>query len=573
MNEMELLLAQMKEISAPTWRITFFKEKILPALPAYPPVDRDYIVAQVAKLLKPAGVTLPAIRKMVKLEVGDEKELKEQKAEPLAVFPGLVDIVEQAGEPAFLMGTMGTDGKYALQAVKTVTVGERPVCPPERTAMPWLLPRYEEVMKYYREDDDRQLLADLISYHQEISDLPSPAHYLLLAVFDMLSFLQEKILYLPILCFYGVPERGKSRTGKGIIYVAYRGIHETTVRDTHLVRYCAEYKATLFLDTMDLWRRVEKQGSEDIILGRFEKGQVVRRVLWPERGLYRDSQYYEIFGPTLIATNRSVDAILETRALSINLPEAGRKFNGDIRPENSLPFRERLVAFRARHMTDSLPDVKKPVDGRLGDITRPLVQITEMVNPDLTPDMLALIEEFRQQRLADKADSLEAQVFMAFLSCEEHVLNGVLPVAVVAKKVNENRETGKELSSQRVGRILTALGLKRARMHRSQKAYIWPSELEKNLIANSLGLTQDNVSNVSNVKNPGKSSPPVETLTETLDESEKEMSPDMSPEKSLKIKPSGHDGDNGDDGDINLGASRIEKTQKFSEVNPDEIPF
>jgi hypothetical protein len=243
---------------------------------------------------------------------------------------------------------------------------------------------------------------------------------------------------------------------------------------------------------MDLWGKVEKQGSEDVVLGRFERGSQLRRVLWPERGLYRDSQYYEIFGPTIIATNRSIDHILQTRALSITLPEATRPFASDVRPENGLVFRERLLAFRARHLGDSLPQVDKPTDGRLGDITRPIMQMAGLVCPDQAKVMKTLIEEFREQRLSQKSETMEAVVFAALLLCQDQVENGRVSLVSVVKEINRERPENKQLTPKYVSGVLQSLGIESGgKIHGGKAAYKWPSEQQLYILKKSLGLAEE----------------------------------------------------------------------------------
>ena len=158
------------------------------------------------------------------------------------------------------------------------------------------------------------------------------------------------------------------------MHVAFRGLHVESLRDAYLVRVAENLKSALFIDVIDLWKKAEKAGSDDIILQRFEKGAVVPRVLYPEKGPHRDTVYYDIYGPTIIATNEKVSEILATRAIQIIMPESDREFADDVRPENALELRERLTAFRARNLNSLLPEATKPCRGRLGDILRPLRQ-------------------------------------------------------------------------------------------------------------------------------------------------------------------------------------------------------
>src|SRR4029434_3504067 len=120
---------------------------------------------------------------------------------------------------------------------------------------------------------------------------------------------------------------------------------------------------------------------EDILLNRFEKGQRAARVLYPEKGRFEDTRYFDIFGATIIATNDSVHKILDTRCIAISMPPAKKRYDTEPTPELGLPLRERLVDWRAHQMGKPLPEMKKAYDGRFGDITLPLFKIIKLVAP------------------------------------------------------------------------------------------------------------------------------------------------------------------------------------------------
>src|SRR2546428_389200 len=82
----------------------------------------------------------------------------------------------------------------------------------------------------------------------------------------------------PHLYFDGPPEFGKTRTGKGIIYAARRGIHTETLREPNFIREARDRNATIFLDVMDLWQKAERRWCEDILLARCERGSQAMRV-------------------------------------------------------------------------------------------------------------------------------------------------------------------------------------------------------------------------------------------------------------------------------------------------------
>jgi len=395
-----------------------------------------------------------------------------------ALFDGLVDLVEHNGSPAFLVKDGGK--LFILPQVERDGVL---YIPPPKEQIPWLLPRGEEVLKLYelqellsQRERDGALYDDLLSYHKAISELPGEEYYGLIVAWDFHTYLLEAVQYSPIICLFAVPERGKSRTGKGMIHVAYRGIHVESLRDAYLVRVAHDLRASLFFDVKDIWQKAEKNGSEDILLHRFEKGAKVPRVLFPDRGAHRDIVYYSIFGPTVIGTNEGVHRILETRAVPINMPETSRRFENDVTPELSLPFKERLIAFRAAHLGETFADIPKPAAGRLGDILKPLQQIIRLVKPEREPSFLRLVRELEAEKLIEKADSLEAQILMTLIGLKGQVERGILPVKVITDAFNEGKSEKSQVTYQRVGRRLSAMGFKKARASDGASAIIWDEE-------------------------------------------------------------------------------------------------
>jgi hypothetical protein len=213
--------------------------------------------------------------------------------------------------------------------------------------------------------------------------MPDEKYYDLLAAWVFHTYLLEKFQYSPYLWFFAVWERGKSRTGKGLIYVASRGVHVESLRDAYIVRLANDWQATIFFDVIDLWKKAEKAGAEDVLMNRFEKGTVVPRVNYPDRGPYRDVVYYNIFGPTVVATNVPIGGGLNTRVIQIGMPE------------------------------EDLPDIPKPAFKRLGDITRPLLQVIRLVKPEREPILRELIAELEEEKRKTLAESLDAKIIEA----------------------------------------------------------------------------------------------------------------------------------------------------------------
>jgi DNA primase catalytic core len=418
-------------------------------------------------------------------------EDEETKPVYTALFDGLIDIVEKDGKPAFLIKE---EGKLAV--VSSVRKDGLLYLPPPKEQIPWLIPRGEEILKLYEtqseksaEECDRELYDELLAYHKSISELPEDGYYDFIAAWDLHTYLLETTEYSPIICLFAVPERGKSRTGKGMIYIAFRGIHVESLRDAYLVRVANDLRASLFFDVKDIWKKAEKNGSEDILLHRFEKGAKVPRVLFPDKGAHRDIVYYSIFGPTIIGTNEGIHRILETRAIPINMPETAKRFEEDVTPLRALPLKEKLITFRARHYGEKLAYIPKPALGRLGDILKPIQQIIRLVRPDREAYFLKLVKKLESEKLIEKADSIEAQILTVLSGLRGNVDKGMLPVKDITDSFNEDRSDKYKVTYQRIGRRLSAMGFSKVRTSNGASAIVWDEEkLER--IKDSYGLSK-----------------------------------------------------------------------------------
>ena len=453
---LEVVAASLMEFMCPDHR-----SEIIPALSfVRDEIEKELLAKAFAKKLKISP-------KFIRQAVGEEDE-------PIvsANFPGLIDLVSENSEAEGTEGS-GTaylikDGENLLIETKYVVNGLKHI-PPQQ--VPWLLVSGELVLNHYQKlkNDPAvalfELYIDVVNYFKSISDLPHDGYYHLLAIWVFHTYLTEPCQYSPIISFYAIAERGKTRTGKGKIYIGRRGLHVQTLREAYILRACHDMKATLFFDVMDLWKKAEQNGTEDIILSKFEKGLTVPRVNNPDRGPHRDTTYYNVFGPTVIATNECVHRILETRALQINMPEGTKIYDVDVTPEQAVELKGRLLAFRAYFIDKALPNVSKPVSGRLGDITRPLLQIARIVNPQVEETLIKLINELNQQRMLEKSETIEAMIIKVICSLENEVVAGKLGIGDITAKYNLGKSEKYHSSKTSIGRRLSAMGFEKVRLN------------------------------------------------------------------------------------------------------------
>ncbi len=373
-------------------------------------------------------------------------------------FPDLVDVVaDEKGIPNYLI-KYGDD----FHLTRGHGVDGIEYTPPNREYLPFILPRAGEVKKWYKQDDDGKLFEDVSKYLQRFSYV-DPSYRVILVCYVFCSYIQEHpdLYYLPEIVFYAPPEYGKSRTGKAMTSISYRGVHLVDLREPNVFRFSENLQATLFFDVKDLWKKAVKSDSEDILLLRFEKGAKACRVINPERGAFRDSKYFNIFGPTIIATNEAIHNILDTRAINIPIPNKPGNYE-NLNPLKGLELKERLTAFRARMMGTSLPKVAPipGVQGRLKDITDPFLQVCTLVHPESIPTLERVIQTIAGKRLDDKKDTVEGQI-VEYLrdTAPESISMWEIKTSELVSHLNEDRPEKYKLNSRYVGKKLNSMGI------------------------------------------------------------------------------------------------------------------
>lgn len=376
-----------------------------------------------------------------------------------AIFPELVDVVaDKNGRPVYLIdinGRIATAQQFIIEGTTCY--------PPPLKKLPFKLSSAEKVLQYIESKvDSRQLLLDTIDYLGRFSAL-SYGQRLTIAMIVFASYIQDHrgIRYIPILLFHAVPERGKTRSAKAILSIAYRGIHLTDMREANVFRLTEYLAATLCFDISNFFTKCEKNQSTDIALGPFEKGLVATRVKFPEKEAFDDVALYNIFGPTIIATNEAIDATLKSRCIVIEMENSPRPFEA-ITKSTGLELKSRFIAWRGLNRHKPLPNFEEieGVTGRLRDIAKPLVQICSMIYPEGLPQLYQFIREQAAERREMMAETLEGRIIEAI--CEICRDETDQEFQLLTKQINEKVNQGltNKVSAQLLGRRLNSMGLR-----------------------------------------------------------------------------------------------------------------
>ncbi|HQG65195.1 MAG TPA: hypothetical protein PKZ86_00290 [Smithella sp.] len=424
-------------------------------------IERSIYIEQLSKKTGVAKRSINAdLKRLMPLPSNEEG-----KVEKTALFEGLIDIVtDDDDQVTFLV----KEGDLLITKREHCSNDKPCVIPPEKKQLPFDLIRSKEIIKYYENDNHQKLFEDIIIYLQRFS-FATDDQFLLLACFVFLTYLQDNpsIKNLPTIYFYAAPERGKTRTGKSMTYICYRGIHTIDLRETNIFRFSDRFQSTLFFDIMDLWKQIERNNSQDIILLRNERGASVPRVLNPEKGPFDDMTIFKIFGPTIIASNKDIHTILDTRCIPIDMPNKPDYYENPS-PEKAANIKARLIAWRARCLFEPLSeiDVVPEITGRLWEISKPLLQICRMLCPKRYDELVATITSIAKNKKVEKSESFEAKIIGVIrelfieATCSESGTFATIPTSEVLQQINSGLKSDFQISSQGFGRKLKAIGIK-----------------------------------------------------------------------------------------------------------------
>ena len=292
--------------------------------------------------------------------------------------------------------------------------------------------------------------------------MPDDDHATFLALWILATYIADHrdVSHSGVLYVYGNRERGKGRLLRAAAHLVYRGALTETVNEAALFRLAEYLGITALLDVTNVWTKVSKRGSEDLLLLRFEKGGQVIRVTKPEAGPFQDMSYYDIYGPTAIATNEQLPDVMASRCFPIAMPIRPAIYpSPDIAEATRL--RERLLAFRARLMHESLPPPEIVGTGRWQDICAPITQLAIMANSNVFDSVSNALRQMADLRSDQTRDSMEARIVQALIDSKDQVQGGRLAFKDFRAHVNGDDEDRFKPSPQRVGRILSTFGFDR----------------------------------------------------------------------------------------------------------------
>jgi len=397
-----------------------------------------------------------------KKEQEEVKKEKQEENKPVKSinFPELVDVVlDPDGKVVYLV-----KDKDNLSISRRWITKEEIFITPSKTKMPFKLVNAGDVFyRYYSKMYRKPLYKKVENYFRKACYL-TDEQFLLVSLYVFATYLRDHkdIRYMPIILFFAEPERGKTRIGRSMINISYRGIHTVNLLAPSIFRYTNDHRASIFFDVMDFWNDTLKSGIKDIFLLGFEKGATISRVLYPDRGAFDDTKAYDVFGPMIIATNQAVHHILGTRCIEISTPNMPGEYTDYLATDKVvLNLKAMLTVWKAEVMDNPLPLVEKVdgINGRLWDISQTLLKVCKMVCPEKYDILISALLKQAKGRAEDKKESVEGRIINIIYELSTRTFSKWIMLSAVLDRLNDDLPERNKYTSQRLGRKLKALGV------------------------------------------------------------------------------------------------------------------
>ena len=405
-----------------------------------------------------------------------EEEKKQKKTGTKTLIPGLIHLVDNEGTIKYLIqkeGNLVIEENYIDKEGHTwKPKQDLPIC--------YIRP---DILEESREVDYSFLLKDVIRFIKSYLELPEESGYLILALWVFHTYLIEKVNVTPIIYSYGLMETGKTRTGEIMKEIAYKCETLTSPTEATLFRSAEYFKNTLVIDEVKLWGKDGNQEVARLIKSRYKRGLKVSRINMNKDKRGEDQvEYFDVFSPLLISTTESIPDIIESRCIRFTMQKnSDPKVEGDIDKGLAEDLRNKLTIFRANLINKELKEVKDVSRRRLNEILKPLYQVLMEIDPDREDDFKLVVKQLEESKKSEEGYSDNAQVVNEIVKFYNEEGKTFITNAELTRRVNVDKNTDEQFTTNRVGWILRPFGFQKDRKG-GKVGYMINTEILKRLI-------------------------------------------------------------------------------------------
>lgn len=367
--------------------------------------------------------------------------------------------------------------------------------------------------------DTRKLYDTINARFKEYIDLQDGRQHILLTLWTMGTYVFQVFSTYPYVYLMGYKESGKSKILDLVSCMAFNPVHSTNCTTASLFREIHYNRATLLLDEMEglqpgsRWERTS--GVRHILNSGYKKGVFVPRTGGED---YDRMDRFEIYSPKMIASIDHPDHVLGSRCIRIiMLPVEAASVRGATGIRFDDPrwqdIRDELYAW-GLHVTSRLVDVAlgaqgyylkiKSVRPRMKELWTPILQLAELVGPDVLEEMITYCKECNEQaRIEELEEALEMTVLKAVIELHKGQDNHYpLREILVCLRAHMDGEPDNGITSKKLGQMMRKLGFSRTR-HIDGRTQFFISRVQIDDTCKRHGVKGGELSFVKNEVAPG----------------------------------------------------------------------
>jgi len=330
-----------------------------------------------------------------------EKPEKKQLKDSGFTVDGCFEAIYHDGKPFFLM-----KNSEEFSIVESLEVNGEEFTPKDVKHIPYepygcfegSIPKLEDL--FWKVRNELETFVDVESIWKDV-----------LAACVLMSYQQEKLQTVPYIFLYGDNESGKSTVLQVMKFLCYRPMSGVTIPAADLFGYLEDS------DSIGTILEDEIQGVEadvdkvKIYKAGYKQGAVVPRMIITEHD--RIIKYYQTFCFKVCASEQ-IPWVKGFRERFVEIPMVEgypQKEWADVTEEDLERLRElrnMLLKWRMATRTLKLPNIEVPVKGRVKELWKPLLQVTDGLS--VYDTLFQFVENQRKERLSTKQDTLEGHI-------------------------------------------------------------------------------------------------------------------------------------------------------------------
>jgi hypothetical protein len=294
------------------------------------------------------------------------------------------------------------------------------------------------------------------------------------------SWIPERFNAVPYIYVLGPLKSGKTRVLDCLRLLCLRGLEVPSISGAGLFRIMEEYHPTLLIDEAQFLGSDTMTEARGVLNAGYRRGQYAVRMV-PDQNNRFTPRMFDVFGFKALASVKPQRNTLESRCIVIHMDKAVRTIRFTLDETRAATIRTQLLLWRlaqlaqledsedSERLGETPPEELTFADGRFVEKFYPLYAVSNMGRTAILQYARSL---YQTEQDADES-SIEAEVTLALLECQDAIHNGVVKASDIRDEFNKGRAEKERWKTASVSSIVRRLGLHKKRTTDGSAGYLW----------------------------------------------------------------------------------------------------